>query len=622
MRPRSVAVLAILVAAAAAAPAGAAITSSNVTAPADGTHYLVTDGDPAAPAPVTGTTNGTTGDKVDVRCYERADAYDRVQEDVAVAADGSFSTTMSTDDPYGVCILKAVPAGLADTADTSTFTGPTLTGEQNVSNKIPSGPNAGTMTGFYVLFQQPKALNDYVSATEGGIYDARLQHGPGNASAYIWYEDGSLRGDDPGDNRSGIQVDGRNAYGPKTARDQLADNPGLPGLTYDVSRDAASGDTTIHEVDPIVVCPNETPFPPTSASCPQFNSAGVVLERTWTSDDGGLQIHMTDTWRSTDNAPHTLSLRYEEWVSGYAPNDDLVPIAFQLPWLGDFATFSTDTVFPGPAPGAGTIFVRDNNNAPDGSDVYLVGAISYSLAPTDVRRLSRQELQLRNENVSVPAGGTFVIRQDYVIGQSLAEVTAKATANADRLGGPTLSISSPANGSTVTGAKSTQQVMVTGSATDNGGLTALTLNGAAVTPAGDGTFSAPVTLKLGANTLTLVGTDHPGNTATATATATYADNVAPALTGFKAKPATFRRKRGTTFKLKLSEDAAVTITIARRHGKRLVKSKTVRRNLKAGKRSLKFKSKLAPGRYVATASAADTAANKSKKKTARLRVRR
>jgi hypothetical protein len=658
MARRSVAVLAVLIGIGVGTPANAAVTSSNITAPADGSHYLVTDASPPAGVSVTGTSNGTTGDFVDVRCYERTDHWDFVQDNVAVAAGGSFSATMSSDDPYGTCILRAVPHGLAPTGDASPFTGPTVTGEQNLSYKISTGPNAGKVYDLYLLFQGVNAMNDYVSATDGGLWDSRLQYPNGYSSTYLWYENAALTGSEDGPPaRSFLQVDGRNAYGPRAARDLFPSNPGFPELTFDASRDPGTGNTTIHETDPIVVCPNETPFPPDAGACPQFNSAGVRLERTLFTDDGGLQVHITDTWRSTDGAVHNISPHYDQWVFGRDPQNVDVPVGLKLPWIGDFQTFSTNTVFPGPSPGAGSIFVRGKNDAPDGDATYPRGAVSFDLAPAEVRRVSNQEFTLHNENVSVPAGGTAVTREDFVMSQAQATVDAKAAADVDRFVSPTVSISAPANGSTITGAAATKQITVTGSASDNQGVAALTVNGAAVPLAADGTFSVPATVKLGQNTLTAVATDHAGNTTTATATAAYVDKVAPAVTGFTVSPRTFRvgagptavtarAKAGTTFKFSLSEDSSVSINISRaqagkRSGKRCVKPTkklshakmcqrlvsrgTLHRTLSAGKRSVKFtgrigNKKLAPGRYVATTTATDQAGNKSKKKTVKLRV--
>ena len=75
---RRLAIFAVLLAAAGttavvqSAPASAAgILSSNITSPANGAHYLITDVSPATTVTVEGTTSGgTAGDLVDIRCYE------------------------------------------------------------------------------------------------------------------------------------------------------------------------------------------------------------------------------------------------------------------------------------------------------------------------------------------------------------------------------------------------------------------------------------------------------------------------------------------------------------------------------------------------------------------------
>ena len=520
-------ILVAVIAIGAAAPAQAAITKSNITAPADGTHYLNTDANPKHLVPLTGTSNGTTGDKVDIRCYERADAFDSGNAAVPVAADGSFSTTMDTGTPYGTCVLRAVPAGLPKTSDASPFTGPTLTTEWTISDRTAGGPNNGTVYDLYVAFQGSNAFNDYVSSTSGGLFDSRLQDGPANASTYLWYENASLVGNTtvPNSTRSNLQVDGRNAYGPTSAHSLLPDNPGFPALTFDAARDPGTGNTTIHETNPIVVCPNEAPFPPTAGSCPQFNSAGVRLDRTYFTDDGGRQVHITDTWRSTDGAAHTLSLHYDQTVEATSPpNNTPVSSGLKLPWIDDFQTFSSDTTFPGPSSGPGSLFVEDNHNAPDGDTTFPRGAVSFDLAPNAVRRVTNELFQLHDENFAVPAGGTTVVRQDFVIGHTEAEVEAKAAANVARFrgsppnppaGGLKLSISSPADGSTMTGSTRTQPITVTGSASADRGVASLVLNGVPVTLAGNGTFSVPTTVSLGDNRFTAVARDAAGTSTTA-----------------------------------------------------------------------------------------------------------
>src|SRR5262249_15470932 len=94
----------------------------------------------------------------------------------------------------------------------------------------------------------------------------------------------------------------------------------------------------------------------------------------------------------------------------------------------------------------------------------------------------------------------------------------------DTLGVPSVAITDPAaDGSTV----DTAGVTVKGTASDNRGVASLKVNGADVSVAGDGTWSAPITLAEGPNTVSAVVADQPGNTVTATRAITYAKPASP-----------------------------------------------------------------------------------------------
>jgi S-layer protein (TIGR01567 family) len=82
---------------------------------------------------------------------------------------------------------------------------------------------------------------------------------------------------------------------------------------------------------------------------------------------------------------------------------------------------------------------------------------------------------------------------------------------------PAIVISTPIDGTTVT----TSSINVTGTATDNEGVTSLTVNGNPVTLGADGSFTTTVSLTNGANTITVIATDAAGNSATETVTVTY-----------------------------------------------------------------------------------------------------
>ena len=81
---------------------------------------------------------------------------------------------------------------------------------------------------------------------------------------------------------------------------------------------------------------------------------------------------------------------------------------------------------------------------------------------------------------------------------------------------PDLTITSPVNGLTVT----TSTIPVTGTATDNIGVTSLTVNSNSVTVESDGSFTTTISLTSGVNIITVVATDAAGNTATQSVTVT------------------------------------------------------------------------------------------------------
>ena len=237
-------------------------------------------------------------------------------------------------------------------------------------------------------------------------------------------------------------MDGQIGYGPFSAERLYPgsiDAPGLPGLTFEATRDPATGDTTIHEQDPIVVCPTDT-YPPTATSCPRFDPAGVQLDRTITTTDGGRQILISDTWRSTDGHAHTVAAQYTQQIAAAdnTPPASSTPVGLNLPWLGGgYRTFTTDTTFPGPTTTPATtpasVFVRDHNTVADGDRRFPRGAISLDPAPHTVRWADNKRVVLNYDAITVPAGGGTQVRQAFVIGTTEAEIAAKAAAQRDQI---------------------------------------------------------------------------------------------------------------------------------------------------------------------------------------------
>ena len=85
---------------------------------------------------------------------------------------------------------------------------------------------------------------------------------------------------------------------------------------------------------------------------------------------------------------------------------------------------------------------------------------------------------------------------------------------------PSVSITSPANGSSIVSSNPT--VTVSGNASDGVGLSSLSLNGKAVTVGAGGAWSIPVTLAPGTNILTATATNQAGLASSAAISVTYA----------------------------------------------------------------------------------------------------
>jgi len=424
-------------------PASAAgIASSNITSPTTGAHYLITDLSPATFVTVAGTTSGgSPGDLVDIRCYTARGQWEPSAATTGVPIDGAghFSVSMPTDQPYGNCILRAVPHDYPGNGSLTPFTGPKVTTEYNISTKIQSGPNAGMVINYEVDFASKYALNGIHSATSTGFAAARLEYADGTSSGYLWNGAAAL-GNNLNGSRALLRVDGINAYGPYTAArlfPNAQDTPGVPALTYNVARNATTGLITIHETSPIVVCPAGAPYPPTAADCPQYKSAGVRLERTVVVDDGGLQVHISDVWRSTDGKPHVLSPHYVEGVTGNdsaTGTDAPTSVGLKLPWLSSaYQAFSGATVHSGPSKVPATLFVRDEMAAPDGDPNHPRGALTFDVSPSSIDRKTYGRFDFWTDGLNVPAGGTRLVRRAYVMGTSQSVVNAKAAANAKRI---------------------------------------------------------------------------------------------------------------------------------------------------------------------------------------------
>lgn len=503
------------------AAAAAAVTTSNVTSAGPAFGYGNVDL-PAASAAnlrtVSGTSNGTTGDHVDIRC--EAPGIDvLLTSGVNVAADGSFSTTVddttktsSSNNFMGqLCRFVAVPAG-TDPPDLTPYTGPVVgNGEQqtNFSHSIEDD--------YYIAQPQGTAFDDYDSLGSCGLCDARLYAGdltPG--THYLWYDNAAIYSKTyhaAGTAYPYAQIDGVDVYNPHGANDSLL---GAPALTYTHTVDPSTGNMVITEQDPFVKCTS-------TSTCTAYTSAGLELDRTIIQNQTGRVVRITDVIKSTDNASHLYSFAYDEYQQDTSNNQ------FQFP--GDtgykaYAGGATGTLSSSPVQ---TIYaLADGTQAPSVNDP--VGALTVSPAPSVARfgctaattHCAGFDLVYAG---TVPAGGSTTISQYFGLGASQTEVAGYAAANTQALT-PTVAITNPAtDGTTV----HTTSIPVSG--TVSSAVTSLSVNGQGVTPNSSGVWSTPVHLSLGSNTITAVAKDGEGVSATATRMVTYTP--APVTTSVK-----------------------------------------------------------------------------------------
>jgi hypothetical protein len=408
--------------------AGAVITESHITVPSADPLYEVTDED--APPPRTVRVEGTTDstqplvDTVNVACFELSGAYSFVYQGVPLAPDGSFSVDVpATYLGSQLCKLRAVPSSYVS-GDPSAFTGPVTSIGRSRTYTVESGPDAGTLVGFFLIGQQLGAADDYESLSECGLedgflYNADLEYTTSTFSC----DDGYEVLEEPGANRSQIQVDGTDAYGTAIAATIGEEATGLPSLTFSHVQDPLTGDLTIIESEPLVTCPGAATPP---ASCAAFAPSGVSDERTIEQTEGGRLVTITDRFASTDGAAHTLDLLPQQgFVLGAYPAGE---VTYRFPGQDAFATHAVGDTVALPSTGPAIVYAR-SLGAADGDPTTGQGAIVYERpSPTahfdDV--YSEGSYFYLHQTVAVPATGVATVRAAYVQGTGASEVQATA----------------------------------------------------------------------------------------------------------------------------------------------------------------------------------------------------
>jgi hypothetical protein len=474
---------------------------------------------------------------------------------------------LADNNPRPYCVLRAVPAGDAtsyppDMASPA-FAGPRIGPAGTKLTSIGgSGINKDLVVDYWTGGAQPKGYMEYDSAGGCGV-DWSFVFDPLTfaqsdeffyCAGWLNVRNGCVTAD-VGPlcveaNRSDLKVDGKNAYLPGTARFAFTAGAtqtpsalsGYPLFTVSTFFDPLNGDAHITEGNQTAVCsPNPTAFHPAhndpawTSDCSSFTPSGVRVDRAVVGDNNGRRSTFVDVWSSTDGKSHQVDALYDEEVRG--DNGTIPSPSFDYSWDGSgfIGPMPNDTV-PGPAADVPVTMLVDGNGLTPDQFRYPQGAITFSRAPTAVHWWRAGSFVAYGDArfvFTVPREGSVTFAHSYLQGSDKAEINAQITGEQARIGRPHVAVTSPAEDSTVDSAA----VTVTGTASDPaGGLTGLTVNGDAVAVAGDGSWSKPMTLALGENKITAVGTDTSGNTTTVISHVTYTPPAPPAAGGSSPPP--------------------------------------------------------------------------------------
>jgi hypothetical protein len=539
--PRLASVTAVVFAFA-APTAGAAVTQTNITTPAN--HAVIVNNDVTGEpqVTVTGTAPGASdGETINIICTEPAETNPSNpptlnSSPVAIHNHGFTYTGSFRPIEDHTCVLRAVPTGTTP-ANLTPFTGPQIAVDENDAGNVGSvedeaivgGPNEGALFDYYFYGAQFQGADDYLSISSCGLCDSYAINPTTSAlGGDLFFANAELYYRNDAGTRSEIQIDGNNAFASDAAQGLIPrtnpttyngseDYSNFPSLSVNTTVNPLTGDVSIEEAGSFSHCVGGNPFDgnATHANCSSFEPTGVGYTRHIVQNEDGALVSIYDTFTSTDGAPHQLDLLYFQSVDGSGSGSP----AYSFPWISSAFETPAANASITPPPGPASILVKEKAGQADGDEELDQGAITMSAPPSGIEFGAHPtEFELHYTR-TVPAGGSVSIGQSFATAFALANVESLARqAKSDF--SPTVAISTPTSGSTSTSSSVT--VSGTVGAGANGLPATVSVNGVSAAVGAAGTWSAQVPLVVGANTITATTTDQYGLQGSAQVAVTYA----------------------------------------------------------------------------------------------------
>jgi hypothetical protein len=400
------------------APAQAAVTRTQISAPAGNPAIVVTSAATPANVTVTGTSNGGSA-SLDLRCDWNHSML--VHSGITPNGSGAFSYRLTSRELSIIvghtCVLRALPHASVP-RNRSAFAGPVIAVSQLSLRAIPAGGSAGPLADFTYTAAQIEGR-----ATYGGVGSCSLRNDSVFASNL--FESPTLTtcaarlGQDVGA-RSSLFVDGASTFFPQNVYSYAP--KGIAPITYALSVDPATGAPTLRDIEtPLRCTPQPTAFPPNAATCSVFESAPIRVDRTWVQGGNGRISTVTDTYTSTDGKAHHIDVVYQNGFNGTPP-------AFAFPWLGGtWQVLGTGFTVPRAPKAPASLLVRRSLAQADNDPNAPVGSLTFKNIPDRLYLLNTTTLGLQYAR-DIPAKGRVTLSFSYSRSTSQAQVAQFAAA--------------------------------------------------------------------------------------------------------------------------------------------------------------------------------------------------